>query len=732
MLEKGFQPLCVIPAVPDPDGTGIRFLHPEAQYVIAEFADEVWAILAQCDGHQKVAVVLSRAHKQVPHESRATLASILEDLCELGVVVDSRNAFRHFHFLSSNPQPYTQALSFREVREYTDSACLPMATGKTIPLTAAETYLQKLQRLRRSCHGFSARQLTSDQLGQLLLSSYSISAHSVPSADRLYPLRLYVIVTSHQADLSTGYYEYDLECRKLVQLCAPFDREMIEYAFDSETLVFGAPSILVLAADMQRQTHKYANRGYRYSFIEAGEIAQNVCLAAAEQGLATLLYGGFLDSVLAQELRMDVPRVMPLIAIGVGYSAGKDAFNARHLLESLQTALVGPHKPIHRVYLTTGYRPEEGSSFFGATAQYRIAQDQNASRSSKRRLAGGSASSSAMAEVKALAEGYERYASSLIRVDLRARASELQGRWLDPAAVVPFSPEQFTHFTHLQPFDKDIVWEWVQGIAPATNEAVWVPVDLVFYPITPTVLDRKPCYKGNSSGVAAYTTREEAIKLGLLELVERDALMRCWFQRQAPGQIPLELLPYHWQRRVEYWRSQGREVYVLDQSEFGIVSLNVLIVSETKYPCVVTGASASLTSFSEAISKAFREAELGVLYAPRSPMPKRIRPEKVAKPTDHALLYAYPDHIDNLRWLWQGALSADLPVPSTSVDKLLDICRIVVVQLSPQEAPLHVIRVMSENLLVPINFGWGTSHYTHTAIREHVSLESLRLPHYFP
>ena len=729
-MKQEFYPLSVVPAVPR--GEGIRFLHPKTQYDITVFTPVVWAILSETNGYQTAKTVVSKVAKQFPEVSTDTITAIINDLRSLGVLADSREAFTRLHELSMNPMRFTQRVTFADIREYTDSSRLPIADGEVLDVsTPNQTGLARLQARRRSCRSFSDEPVNLMQIAHVLNRSYSLPQHTAASAGGLYPLKIYFVVVRDQQDLPAGYYEYDPEKEVCIRFNPNVDTEFLRFAFDSDTLVFDAPVLVVIAADMERHSGKYANRGYRYTVLEAGHVAQNVDLAAAEIGLATLEYGGFSDSVLASELNMDQPRVLPLATIGVGIPSAARPFNAMHLLEGLQSALVGPGKPVRYVRMSTGGRPEDGESFFTATALYKPSPNQSAKKTYRNRFSGGTATSAALAQVKAIAEAYERYVSGLVRVDCVSKATDLDGTWLDPRQVAPLTDEQFRNLPFLQPFNPDLPWEWVKGQTAIGNETVWVPADLVFYPLNNDTFGRKLTHEASSSGVAAYTSFDGAVKRGLLELIERDVIMRNWFRRESPQRIAHDQLPYHWRRRAEYWEARGRDVYVLDFSAYGAVVVNVIITSPDQFPCFVNGSAASIDSFDEAIAKAFHEAELGLLQALKFPPQRPIQPQHVVNPADHAKLYAYPRYLGNLAWLWEGSETPVVPSPTAQIDELLARFNAVLVELSPDNAPLQVVRILSDQL-VPVNFGYATEYYTHATIRaDQVHPDSLCLPHYF-
>ena len=338
---------------------------------------------------------------------------------------------------------------------------------------------------------------------------------------------------------------------------ARLDEVVVGFAFDTDAgvLPHGAPVAVVIAADMMRHPTKYGNRGHRYTEIEAGLALQNMELAAAEVGIATLPFGGYRDQALADELGMEKVsgsspgRVRPLVTLALGYEGEQAAFDASALVDELEPRLVGYGKPIIRV----GSRiSSEQSALVTATAPTRQAVNRR-----QIWVNSGKARSTGLARLRALAEGFERYASGVARVDREASAAELSQlrvSWLDPRQVAPLSKEQYAKLTRLQPFRTTDILQWVAGRRAGSGESILVPVDLAFYPLQTSRYGRKPVSLASSNGVAAYTDEAGAVERALLELLERDALIRNWFHRDPPPRIPSELLPYHWQRRTEYWK----------------------------------------------------------------------------------------------------------------------------------------------------------------------------------
>jgi SagB-type dehydrogenase family enzyme len=61
----------------------------------------------------------------------------------------------------------------------------------------------------------------------------------------------------------------------------------------------------VLSAIFDRARHKYGERGYRYTYIEAGHISQNIYLQAVSLGLGSVSVGAFLDEKINKLIGID-------------------------------------------------------------------------------------------------------------------------------------------------------------------------------------------------------------------------------------------------------------------------------------------------------------------------------------------------------------------------------------------------------------------------------------------
>jgi SagB-type dehydrogenase family enzyme len=155
---------------------------------------------------------------------------------------------------------------------------------------------------RRSIRDYSSRRvLTLGTLSSLLMATQGITtsedtyaARSAPSAGGLYPIETYVYARAVEG-LEEGFYHYRPHMFDL-EFIRPgnYSRALAEAAL-GQTMVIDAQVTFVWSAVVARSKWKYRERAYRYIYIDAGHIAQNLYLAGTAAGLGVCAIGAFFD-----------------------------------------------------------------------------------------------------------------------------------------------------------------------------------------------------------------------------------------------------------------------------------------------------------------------------------------------------------------------------------------------------------------------------------------------------
>ncbi len=169
------------------------------------------------------------------------------------------------------------------------------------PETDGEVSLEETIASRRSRRTFSDRSLSGEQLGQVLWSAQGITEEArdfraAPSAGATFPLKIYVAVGDGAVeDLDAGVYLYKPEEHGLSQVSAGDVRELLASAALGQGFVADAPVSIVIAADYDRTTGRYGERGKRYVHMEVGHAGGNIYLQCESLGLGTVAVGAFTD-----------------------------------------------------------------------------------------------------------------------------------------------------------------------------------------------------------------------------------------------------------------------------------------------------------------------------------------------------------------------------------------------------------------------------------------------------
>ena len=199
---------------------------------------------------------------------------------------------------SSKPYLYKNYQSAKRI------ALPPAVSDSSIPLI-------EIIKKRKSVRSFSSKPLRLVNLSFLLWACTGIQRsengydfRTVPSAGALYPIETYIVV-NNVADLPKGVYHYDIEKHSLEELRTGSIGERLSYAALEQNMCTKAPVVFIWTAIFERSKWKYGQRAYRYVYLDAGHIAQNLTLAATSFGLGSCQIGAFFDDEINQIIDID-------------------------------------------------------------------------------------------------------------------------------------------------------------------------------------------------------------------------------------------------------------------------------------------------------------------------------------------------------------------------------------------------------------------------------------------
>lgn len=154
---------------------------------------------------------------------------------------------------------------------------------------------------RKSIRDFQPEPISLGQLAYLLWASTGIQRveqgyefRTAPSAGALYPIETYVIANDVRK-FEPGLYHYNIQAHKLEEIRKGKMRQQITAAALGQDMCARAAVVFAWSAVFERCKWKYGQRAYRYIYLDAGHIAENLALAAVSLNLGTCEIGALFD-----------------------------------------------------------------------------------------------------------------------------------------------------------------------------------------------------------------------------------------------------------------------------------------------------------------------------------------------------------------------------------------------------------------------------------------------------
>ncbi len=179
------------------------------------------------------------------------------------------------------------------------------------PEEAAQPSLWHALRTRRSIRDYAPIPMTPAELSLLLWAGQGVTRlaqgfalRTAPSAGALYPIETYLSAQNIEG-VPPGLYHYGILGRDLELLKSGDQGESVAAAALDQGFISSAAAVLIWTAVFARSTGKYRARAFRYIYLDAGHIAQNVALAAAALGLGTCQIAALYDEEVNAILGID-------------------------------------------------------------------------------------------------------------------------------------------------------------------------------------------------------------------------------------------------------------------------------------------------------------------------------------------------------------------------------------------------------------------------------------------
>jgi SagB-type dehydrogenase family enzyme len=167
---------------------------------------------------------------------------------------------------------------------------------------------------RKSQRSFLDTPISLDMLSCVLWSSSGIQRkemgfdfRTAPSAGALYPVETYTAV-NHVAGVEQGTYHYSVKHHALEELNRGDYSQAVVQAALGQGMCASAAAVIFFTAVFERSVWKYRQRAYRYIYLDAGHMAQNLALTSTSLGLGCCHIGSMFDNEVNGILGIDGTR----------------------------------------------------------------------------------------------------------------------------------------------------------------------------------------------------------------------------------------------------------------------------------------------------------------------------------------------------------------------------------------------------------------------------------------
>jgi len=184
------------------------------------------------------------------------------------------------------------------------------------PKEKGVTSIEETLNKRRSVRDYKRGPLSLEQISQLLwaASGRNLYRRTAPSAGATYPLETYLVVGDVEG-LEPGVYHYSSSRHSLEMTKEQDIRKKLSQSALGQTMIGEAQASIIIAAEYDRTTGHYGQRGLRYVHMEVGHVGQNVSLQAISLSLGSVMIGAFRDKEVQEVLGI---KEEPLYIIPVG------------------------------------------------------------------------------------------------------------------------------------------------------------------------------------------------------------------------------------------------------------------------------------------------------------------------------------------------------------------------------------------------------------------------------
>jgi SagB-type dehydrogenase family enzyme len=216
------------------------------------------------------------------------------------------------------------------------------------PYSTEKTDLWQLLLHRRSRRSYEAGgTIKPEHLSTLLWATQGITAghgeflfRTAPSAGGLYPIETYLSIRAVEG-LEPGIYHFRPQAFDLELVRRGDYSEKLAEAALGQAIVRKAHATFIWSAVTARSKWKYRQRAYRYLYLDAGHIAENLYLAGEALDLGVCGIGALFDDMVNELVGLDGFEETVVYMATVGRTGKGGAYDGSHTIQQRGTVLLG-------------------------------------------------------------------------------------------------------------------------------------------------------------------------------------------------------------------------------------------------------------------------------------------------------------------------------------------------------------------------------------------------------
>lgn len=183
---------------------------------------------------------------------------------------------------------------------------------------------------RETRRAYSDESLTLEELSYFLWMTQGVKAvtdrpatkRTVPSAGARHAFETWLLVNRVDG-LEPGLYRFFAIHHLLARMPAVEDiRQKLTEACGNQKHVFNSAVTFFWVAVVERMTWRYPARGYRYLFLDAGHVCQNLYLAAEQLGCGACAIAAYDDDLVNQNLQVNGKDLFTIYIASLGRTIG--------------------------------------------------------------------------------------------------------------------------------------------------------------------------------------------------------------------------------------------------------------------------------------------------------------------------------------------------------------------------------------------------------------------------